>query len=70
MDRLLPDLSQQGRMSPLLQGFLRDETAATSIEYGLIAIMVSVAIIVALQFFAQALSDLWTHTASTVTSNI
>ena len=37
------------------QSFLSDETGATAIEYGLIAALVSVAAIVALQFMGNSL---------------
>ena len=37
------------------RGFLSDETGATAIEYGLIAALVSVAAIVALQFMGNSL---------------
>lgn len=43
---------------------------ATSIEYALIAGVVSVGIIVSVNAFSSALSNLWLNTASTVVSNI
>ncbi|MED5374261.1 MAG: Flp family type IVb pilin [Myxococcota bacterium] len=48
----------------------RARKAATSIEYALIAGVVSVGIIVSLNAFAGALSNLWLTTASTVVQNI
>jgi pilus assembly protein Flp/PilA len=39
--------------------FLRDESGATAIEYGLIAALVAVAIIVALQALGSSLGDLY-----------
>jgi pilus assembly protein Flp/PilA len=43
-------------MTNLFSRFVRDESGATAIEYGLIAALVSVAIIAALQLLAGALS--------------
>ena len=43
---------------------------ATSIEYALIAGVVSVGIIVSVNAYSSALSNLWMNTASTVVSNI
>lgn len=48
----------------------RSRNGATSIEYALIAAVVSVGIIAGVTLFAQSVSDLWFHTASTVTSNM
>lgn len=50
--------------------FALDESGATSIEYALIATIVSVGIIVALTAFADALSNLWVMVSSNVTANI
>ncbi len=38
-----------------IRGFLSDETGATAIEYGLIAALVSIASIVALQYMGNSL---------------
>lgn len=54
----------------LLRPFLLDERGATSIEYALIATVVSVGIIGSLSFFAESLSHLWTTVASNVTANL
>ena len=40
-----------------IRKFLKDESGATAIEYGLIAALVSVAIIVVLGFLGQSLND-------------
>jgi len=44
----------------MLMNFLRDESGATAIEYGLIAGLVSVAIIIALGTLGDELSALFT----------
>ncbi|MCJ2052095.1 Flp family type IVb pilin [Methylobacterium sp. J-070] len=43
-------------MSQLLQRFARDETGATAIEYGMIAALIAVAIIVSLRLVGSRLS--------------
>ncbi|HEY7609018.1 MAG TPA: Flp family type IVb pilin [Alphaproteobacteria bacterium] len=43
----------------MLTTFLRDERGATAIEYGLIAALVAVVIIVALQQLGGSLGDLY-----------
>ena len=40
-----------------IRRFLRDDSGATAIEYGLIAALVSVAIIAVLGFLGQSLND-------------
>jgi pilus assembly protein Flp/PilA len=40
-----------------IRKFLKDESGATAIEYGLIAALVSVAIIAVLGFLGQSLND-------------
>ena len=40
--------------------FLRDQTGATAIEYGLIAALVAVAVIVALEALGSSVSDMFT----------
>ncbi|MGB3538413.1 MAG: Flp family type IVb pilin [Mesorhizobium sp.] len=46
-------------MTRLLCRFLRDENAATAIEYGLIAALVSLAIFAGVGHFATNLGALW-----------
>jgi pilus assembly protein Flp/PilA len=53
-------------MTNLIQSFLRDESGATAIEYGLIAALIAVVIIGAVQLVGSNLST----TFSTVASNI
>ena len=48
---------------------LKDETGATAIEYGLIAALVSVAIIVALTALGGSLNTLFTNISDTVAAN-
>jgi Flp pilus assembly pilin Flp len=48
----------------------RNRRGATSIEYALIATVVSIGIIAGVSLFATSVSDLWFHTASTVTQNM
>ena len=43
----------------MLQKFLKDESGATAIEYGLIAALVAVACIAALTAMGSSLSDLF-----------
>ena len=54
----------------MISAFIRDESAATSIEYGLIAMVVSVGIIVSLQYFTDSLDSLFSFTSDSVTSNL
>ncbi|MEE8271756.1 MAG: Flp family type IVb pilin [Alphaproteobacteria bacterium] len=46
------------------RSFLRDETGATAIEYGLIAVLVSVPAIVALEFMGNSLRSIFTVVAT------
>jgi pilus assembly protein Flp/PilA len=45
----------------ILKSFLRDESGATAIEYGLIAAGISVAIIVVVQGLGTKLSNVFTN---------
>ena len=49
--------------------FFSDESGATAIEYGLIAALVSVAIIVALTALGGSLNTLFTNISDTVAAN-
>jgi pilus assembly protein Flp/PilA len=44
-----------------LKAFLRDESGATMIEYGLVAALVSIATVVALTLLGGQLSDIFTE---------
>lgn len=44
-----------------LHAFLRDESGATAIEYGLIAALISIAAIVAMQALGTALNNTFTN---------
>ena len=46
-------------MRHVLSRFVRDESAATGIEYGLIAALLSLAIIAGFGSFASGLGSLW-----------
>jgi len=50
----------------MITRFLRDERGATAIEYALIAAMISVAVIAAVQMLGGALSDSFDNTAEKV----
>ncbi len=57
-------------MTTSLRFFLDDESGATAIEYGLIAALVSVAAITALQTLGENLMALFTSIASTINSAV
>jgi Flp pilus assembly pilin Flp len=65
MDAIVPDRSER-RATPLARLFFRDETAATSIEYGLIAMLVSLIIIGGLQVLGTETGALYSSTAARV----
>jgi pilus assembly protein Flp/PilA len=50
----------------MLVKFIREETGATAIEYGLIAALIAVAIIVALTAVGTSLSSLFTGVSTTI----
>lgn len=51
----------------MLRKFLSDNSGATAIEYGLIASLIALAIIVGVGGLATALSDLWGGNNSAIT---
>ncbi|QEX15402.1 hypothetical protein FRZ44_06850 [Hypericibacter terrae] len=51
-----------------IQNFIHDESGATAIEYGLIAALVSVAAIVALQTLGGSLSSIFSVVSSNLAS--
>ena len=53
-------------MSKLLALFLKNETGTTAIEYGLIAALLGVAIMVGGGALGNALSDQWVQIATTM----
>ena len=57
-------------MTNTLVEFLRDDSGATAIEYGLIAALVSVAGVAALQGLGTSLSSLFSSVSSTLNSAI
>lgn len=55
-------------LSDMLKAFLKDESGATMIEYGLIAALVSVAAIAALTFLGSSLTTIFTNVGNILTS--
>ena len=55
-------------MQKSFQSFLKDESGATAIEYGLIAALVSVAAIAALQGMGTSLSNMFSVVDSQLTN--
>ncbi|MET0530898.1 MAG: Flp family type IVb pilin [Microvirga sp.] len=55
-------------MKSLVRRFLKDQTGATAIEYGLVAVIVSIAIAGALTLFAAPLEALYGNIKDGVTS--
>jgi pilus assembly protein Flp/PilA len=51
-----------------IKTFIRDESGATAIEYGLIAALVAVAIIGALTVLGQELTNIFQYVADTLAS--
>jgi pilus assembly protein Flp/PilA len=56
-------ISEEHSMSKIVQ-FLRDDTGATAIEYGLIAAGISVAIITVVSTLGQSLNSTFTSVAT------
>ncbi len=54
-------------MTHLLRRFFRDDSAATAIEYGLIASLVALAIFAGFGNFASSLGSLWDGNSGKVT---
>lgn len=55
-------------MRDLLKSFAADEEGATAIEYGLIAALISVAIIPALLMFGEKFKDTYDYLGNTMSS--
>jgi pilus assembly protein Flp/PilA len=53
-------------MSRILAGFLRDQSGATAIEYGLIAAGISIAIIAVVQSLGSSLNTTFTSVQTTL----
>ncbi len=53
-----------------IKSFLRDESGATMIEYGLVAALVSVAAIVALGLLGDSLVEIFDYVASALTGSV
>lgn len=54
-------------MSGFVQKYLRDESGATAVEYGLIAALVSVAAIAAMTLLGQNLTAIFNYIAGKLT---
>ena len=52
-----------------LVAFLKDETGATAIEYGLIVALIVIAMIAGLQLFAGTTISMWNSVQQNVTTN-
>lgn len=55
-------------MERLLRGFLGDEGGATAIEYGLLAALIALVVLIGITFAGGSLQFLFNHTASKATS--
>jgi pilus assembly protein Flp/PilA len=53
-----------------IRKFVKSEVAATAIEYGLIAALISVVIIAALQLTGNSLKKVFNNVASTLSSSV
>lgn len=54
----------------ILARFAQDESGATAIEYGLIAALISVGIIIAASTLGNSLGDLFNGISNTLTNNM
>jgi len=57
-------------MFDTIKTFVRDESGATAIEYGLIAALVSVAAVVALQGLGTSLQNMFTSVSTTLNAAV
>jgi pilus assembly protein Flp/PilA len=57
-------------MVSVIKRFVQDESGATAIEYGLIAALVSVAAIIALQSLGSSLNSMFSRVSSTLGSAV
>lgn len=58
--------SKSNRGRKIVANFLTDEDGATAIEYGLIAALISVAIIAAVSLLGESLNDVFQSIADTL----
>jgi pilus assembly protein Flp/PilA len=65
---MVGDHTEEEIMFNALKSFVRDESGATMIEYGLIAALVSVAAIIALGTMGTNLSNMFNHVSDCLTS--
>lgn len=61
-------LGAEAELMGILKKFIRDESGATSIEYGLIAALVSVAIIAALKLLSSNLNSTFSKVSNNLSS--
>lgn len=54
----------------MLKRFWNDKSGATSIEYGIIATVLSLAVITGVGLLAVNLNDLWNRNATTITTGM
>ena len=55
-------------MTKMISTFAKDESGATTIEYGLIAALVAIGLIAALTALGKSLSKIFTHVSTTLNS--
>lgn len=55
-------------MKTIFARFAKDESGATAIEYGLIAALMAVIVIAAIQFLAPGLNNTFTNISDTLTT--
>ena len=55
-------------MTKMMSTFVKDESGATAIEYGLIAALVAIGLIAALTALGASLSKIFTHVSTTLNS--
>jgi pilus assembly protein Flp/PilA len=53
-----------------LRRFMKDETGATAIEYGLIASLIALAIVAGVTAFADSLQELWSGNNSEIAKGL
>ncbi|WEX89469.1 Flp family type IVb pilin [Sinorhizobium garamanticum] len=52
-----------------LAGFIRSRDGATAVEYGLLAALISISLLVGLESFSDSLLDLFNRVVDTMESN-
>ena len=62
-------INKQHKNKFILVAFLKNEQGATAIEYGLLAAILAVGIIVGSQGIASSITNMWTNVAADVKPN-